>query len=297
MSAMTDAAPIERRRPRPWRAIADSLLTHAMVAIGAVLVMIPFFFMVSTSLKHEWEAFLIPPQLIPSELVWSNYKRALFDYYNFAQLAGNTLSITLGVLVGRLLTAPLVAYGFARGRFFGRDVLFLVVLGTMMIPGQVTILPVYLMFNMLGWLNTYLPLVVPAWFGGGAFFIFLLRQFIMTVNPELDDAARIDGCGWFGIYWWITLPLIKPALAAMAIFSFLGTWNDFFGPLIFLRSSYLFTLQLGLQYYVSLGSPNVRPNITLVQAASTVIILPPLLVFFFFQRYFIQGIVISGVKG
>jgi ABC-type glycerol-3-phosphate transport system permease component len=279
------------------RAIVGSAVTHLVIIAGGLIVMIPFFWMISTSLKHEWEAFQIPPRWIPDEFVWSNYWRAVFQYFNFARYAANTLIITLGVLLGRLISASMVAFGFARIRFIGRDVLFMLVLSTLMVPHQVTIIPLYILFKEVEWLNTFLPLIVPAWAGGGAFFIFLLRQFIMTINPELDDAARIDGCGWLGLYWRIILPLIKPALASVAIFSFLGTWNDFFNPLIFLRSNDLFTLAIGLHFYTSAASAATRPETTVVMAGATIVMVPPLLLFFLAQSYFIQGVVFTGSKG
>ena len=292
-------APGETRRRRPLTSHAGTALTHLVLISGCVVLMVPFFWMVSTSLKHEWEAYRIPPQWIPTELVWSNYDDAVFKYFNFVRYGLNTLTITVGVLVGRLLSASLVAFGFARVRFFGRDALFVLVLSTLMVPHQVTLIPLYILFNSIGWLNTYLPLIVPAWFGGGAFFIFLLRQFMMGISPELDDAARIDGCGWLGIYGRILLPLIKPALAAVAIFSFLGTWNDFFGPMIILRDTSLFTLAIGLQVYSSAGLAGTgsMPVIAVVMAGATIVMLPPLLLFFFSQRYFIQGVVFTGLKG
>ena len=264
----------------------ESALSQAVIVGGAVLVLIPFFWMLSTSLKPEWEAFQIPPAWLPSEPLWQNYPDAVFKYFNFVQYGLNTLTITLGALVG-----------FARVRFVGRNVLFMLVLSTLMVPHQVTIIPLYILFKEIGWLNTFLPLIVPAWLGGSAFSIFLLRQFIMTVNPELDDAARIDGCGWFGIYARIVMPLIAPALAAVAIFSFLNSWNDFFNPLIFLRSNDLFTLAIGLHFYTNSASAATRPVITHVMAGATLIMLPPLLLFFVAQRFFIQGVVFSGVKG
>jgi multiple sugar transport system permease protein len=280
------------------RAISpEHALSHVVIIAGGILVMIPFFWMLSTSLKPEWEAFQIPPVWLPEEPLWRNYYDAVFTYFNFLQYGLNTLIITLSVLVGRVLSASLVAFGFARVRFFGRNVLFMLVLSSLMVPHQVTIIPLYILFKEIGWLNTFLPLIVPAWFGGSAFSIFLLRQFILTVNPELDDAARIDGCGWFGIYARIVMPLIKPALAAVAIFSFLGTWNDFFNPLIFLRSSDLYTLAIGLHFYTNSASAATRPVITHVMAGATLIMVPPLLLFFFAQRFFIQGVVFSGVKG
>jgi ABC-type glycerol-3-phosphate transport system permease component len=289
--------PVPAARRRPARAVATSIAIHAVVITGSVFMLVPLAFMLSTSLKHEWEAFEIPPRWIPDELVWENYWRAIFQYFNFVQYGINTMTITVGVLVGRIISASLVAFGFARIRFFARDVLFLLVLSGLMVPHQVTIIPLYILFKELGWLNSYLPLIVPAWFGGGAFFIFLLRQFIMTISPELDDAARIDGCGWFGIYARIIMPQLTPALASVAIFSFLATWNDFFGPLIFLNSNKLFTLAIGLHFYTNAASSSSRPETTVIMAGSTLVMLPPLLLFFFAQRLFIQGVVVSGVKG
>jgi multiple sugar transport system permease protein len=296
-TTMAAEARVLARRRRSGSGVATSVVLHTILLLGSVFMLIPLVFMVSTSLKHEWEAFQIPPRWIPTEFVWENYWRAVFQYFNFIQYGFNTLVITGGVLVGRLVSASLVAYGFARIRFIGRNVLFVLVLSGLMVPFQVTIIPLYILFKELGWLDTYLPLIVPSFFGGGAFFIFLLRQFIMTIGPELDDAARIDGCGWFGIYYRIILPLLKPALVSVAIFSFLGTWNDFFGPLIFLNSNRLFTLAIGLHFYTNAASNSSRPETTVIMAGSTIIMLPPLLLFFFAQRFFIQGVVVSGVKG
>ena len=272
-------------------------MSHGVVILGGLFVILPFYWMVTASLKTEWEAFTIPPTWIPSEFRWINYERALFSYVPFGRYFLNTTLITIGVLVGRLITASLVAFAFARMRFFGRNVLFILVLSTLMVPFQVTIIPLFIIYREFRWLDTYAPLIAPAWFGGGAFFIFLLRQFIMTVNRELDDAARIDGCGWFGLYWRIVLPLITPALAAVAIFSFLWTWSDFFNPLIFLRSAHNYTLAVGLHFFANMGSVSVRPVVTEVMAGATVIMIPPLLLFFFAQKYFIQGVVFSGIKG
>ena len=288
-------APAKRRRPT--REIARAVMIHTILIAGGLLVLVPFFWMISTSLKHEYDAFRLPPEWIPTDPVWENYQTAIFGYFDFLRATFNTLTITVGVLVGRLLSASLVAFGFARIRFFGRNALFVLVLTTLMVPHHVTIIPTYILFKQIGWLDTFLPLIVPAWAGGGAFFIFLLRQFIMTIPTELDDAARLDGCGWFGIYFRIILPLTKPALASVAIFSFMQTWNDFFNPLIFLRSPNLRTLAVGLHYYSSAATSFTRPDTTVVMAAATLIMIPPLLLFFFAQRFFIQGVVVSGVKG
>ncbi len=285
------------KRRRRYLNIVRSIFSHGIVILGGLFIIFPFYWMVMASFKTEWEAFTIPPTWIPTEWMWVNYHNALFAYVPFGKYFVNTSVITLGVMAGRLLTASLVAYAFARMRFFGRNVLFILVLSTMMVPFQVTIIPLFIIYKELAWLDTYAPLIVPAWFGGGAFFIFLLRQFIMTVNHELDDAARIDGCGWFGIFWRIILPLIMPALAAVAIFSFLWTWNDFFNPLIFLRSNEKFTLAVGLHFFARTNSPTTAPVLTEVMAGATMIMIPPLLLFFFAQKYFIQGVVFSGLKG
>lgn len=291
-----DVVAASKRRKR-YAQMLKSTFSHGIVILGGLFIIFPFYWMVMASFKTEWEAFQIPPTWIPSEWMFSNYHNALFAYVPFGRYFLNTTIITVGVLAGRLLTASLVAYAFARMRFFGRNVLFILVLSTMMVPFQVTIIPLFIIYRELAWLNTYAPLIVPAWFGGGAFFIFLLRQFIMTVNHELDDAARIDGCGWFSIFWRIILPLIMPALAAVAIFSFLWTWNDFFNPLIFLRSNELFTLAVGLHFFARTNSPTTAPVLTEVMAGATIIMIPPLLLFFFAQKYFIQGVVFSGLKG
>ncbi len=288
-----DAVANSRRRLQMLR----SFLSHGVVILAALFVILPFFWMITASFKSEWEAFQIPPTWIPNEWMWVNYHNALFSYVPFGRYFLNTVVITSAVLVGRLMTASLVAFAFARMRFFGRNVLFVLVLSTLMVPFQVTVIPLFIIYRQVSLIDTYWPLIAPAWFGGGAFFIFLLRQFIMTVNPELDDAARIDGCGWLGLYWRIVLPLITPALAAVAIFSFLWTWNDFFNPVIFLRSNDNFTLAVGLHFFARLASPTLQPVVTEVMAGATIIMVPPLLLFFFAQKYFIQGVVFSGIKG
>ena len=288
-------SPDQFSAPAPWRRRLPGVLVHVLLLIGGLLVLIPFFWMLSTSLKHEYNAFQIPPQWIPWEFRWQNYQAALFEYFNFVRSLTNTLIVTFATLAGRLLFCSLVAFGFARIPFTGRGPLFILVLSTLMVPQQVTIIPRFILFRDLEWLNTYLPLVIPAW--TSAFFIFLLRQFIMTIPSEVDDAARIDGAGWFRIYWEIILPQIKPALAAVAIFSFLDTWNDFFEPLVFLRSADLHTLAISVHYYTSAATAFTAPDTTVLMAGAVLIMIPPILLFFFAQRIFIQGVVVSGLKG
>ncbi len=285
------------------------LVIHVALIGGGFAVLIPFFWMLSSSLKPDWEIFQIPPTWIPEEPLWQNYAIVLTGErpdaegsragqgWSFLGFMWNTAYVTFWVLVGRLLTASLAAYGFARLRFPGRNVLFITMLTTMMVPGHVTMIPLYIIFKNLNTLDTYWPLALPVWFGGGAFFIFLLRQFINSIPSDYDDAARIDGCSWLGVYWRIILPMIKPALGAVAIFSFMASWNDFMGPLIYLSSMDKYTISIGLHFFRSVASPAARPLWNLVMAASLVAMVPPLLLFFFAQRYYIQGIVVSGIKG
>ncbi|MDE0143288.1 MAG: carbohydrate ABC transporter permease [Caldilineaceae bacterium] len=293
---------------RRVRAISK-LLIHLVLIVGGFAVLIPFFWMVSASLKPDWEIFQIPPTWIPEEPLWQNYAIVLTGNrpdaegsragqgWSFMGFVWNTAYVTAWVMVGRLLTASLAAYGFARLRFPGRNVLFIIMLATMMVPGHVTMIPLYFIFKSLQTLDTYWPLVLPVWFGGGAFFIFLLRQFINSIPPDYDDAARIDGCSWLGVYWRIILPMIKPALGAVAIFSFMASWNDFMGPLIYISSMDKYTVAIGLHFFKNNASPAARPLWNLMMAASVVAMVPPLLLFFFAQRYYIQGIVVSGIKG
>jgi ABC-type glycerol-3-phosphate transport system permease component len=207
----------------------------------------------------------------------------------------NTVVITFGAMVGQIASTALVAFGFARLRGRGSNVLFVLLLSTIMLPIHVTLIPTFVLFRQLGWIDTFLPLIVPAFFGSGPFYVFLLRQFFMTIPLELDDAARVDGASTFDVFARICLPLAKPALATVAIFSFLSHWNDFLLPLIYLHSKENFTLAIGLNLFRA-EQTSVTPWNQLM-AVSLVVMIPPLLVFFFAQRYFIQGIVISGIKG
>ena len=298
----------ENTSARRVRAVTK-LMIHLLLIVGGFAVLIPFFWMVSSSLKPDWEIFQIPPAWIPEEPLWQNYAIVLTGNradevgsragsgWSFMRFVWNSAYVTGWVMVGRLLTASLAAYGFARLRFPGRNVLFIVMLATMMVPSHVTMIPVYIVFKTLKMLDSYFPLVLPVWFGGGAFFIFLLRQFINSIPADYDDAARIDGCGWFGVYWRIILPMIKPALGAVAIFSFMSTWNDFMGPLIYISTMNKYTVAIGLHFFRNISSPAARPLWNLTMAASVVAMVPPLLLFFFAQRYYIQGIVVSGIKG
>jgi ABC-type glycerol-3-phosphate transport system permease component len=268
-------------------------LAYLLLTAGAAVIMIPFFWMISTSLKKQWDVYQFPPVWIPIPAQWTNYKQALTTY-PFGRYLLNTLTIVASVNLGTLLSCSLAAYGFSRLRAPGRDILFVLLLCTMMLPYTVTMIPVFMLFNRLGWVDTFKPLIVPAFFGN-VFYIFLLRQFFLTIPRELEDAARIDGCNPFQSYWRIVLPLSKPALATVAIFTFMDSWNDFLGPLIYLSDESRRTLALALAYFQ--GSARVGPQMHLMMAVAFVVLIPPLLLFFFAQRLFIQGIVFTGVKG
>jgi ABC-type glycerol-3-phosphate transport system permease component len=282
---------------RRSRSVASKTFALLLIIPGAILFLAPFLWMVSTSLKDPRFTYIFPPQIIPDPVRWDNYLR-VFQRLPFLKYGWNTVRMTGLCLIGHLATASLVAYGFARLRFPGRDVLFILLLSTMMLPPQVTLIPTFLIYRHLDWIDTFKPLIVPDWLGGVPFTVFLLRQFISTLPIEMDEAAKIEGCGFFDIYWRIILPLIMPALAAVAIFVFMWNWNDIFYSLIYLSSEKNWTLALGLNFMrrdSALGVGNME--VELIMAASIVVMLPCLLVFFFAQKYFIQGIVFTGIKG
>jgi ABC-type glycerol-3-phosphate transport system permease component len=276
---------------RARKNLADAL-TYALLVVTGILILLPLFWMVSTSLKDPKDLWLVPPVWIPKPLRWENYREALTTL-PFARFALNTTVITVVSVIGQLLSSPLVAYSFARLRFRGKSVLFMLILATMMLPGQVTMIPVFILFKTFGWLDTFIPLTLPNFFGS-AYFIFLLRQFMLTIPSELGDAAKIDGCGYFGTFSRIFLPLSKPALATVAIFTFTGVWNDFMGPVIYLNSRDKWTLAVGLRGFLATYG---QTKYHLLMAASLVTVLPCVILYFFAQRLFIQGIVITGIKG
>jgi multiple sugar transport system permease protein len=270
------------------------ITVYILVIGGLIVIMIPFGWMVSTSLKPLSQTFEFPPTWFPRPVQWRNYVDG-WNYMPFTLYLKNTVIVTFFGMLGQVGVASVVAYAFARMRAPGRDILFLLVLSNLMLPAQVTMIPHFVLFRMLGWVNTFKPLIVPIYFGGGAFPIFLLRQFYMTIPLELDDAARIDGCSRFGIFWRILLPLSKPALGTVAIFSFFWRWNDFMGPLIYLKSPRLRTLALALAFFRDETGGTLVPW-NLLMAVSLLVALPCLLVFFFFQRFFVEGIAFTGIK-
>jgi multiple sugar transport system permease protein len=275
------------------------VVVHLVLIGGAVLFLFPLLWMASTSLKPIEETMKMPPDLLPSVPRWENYAKAVFyqsdklGYIPFLAYARNTLYIAVLAVTGTVLANALVAYGFARVAWPGRDLLFVTTLATMMIPFTVLIVPTYALFKTLGWVGSPKPLWVPAWFGS-AFNIFLLRQFFMTIPFELSDAARVDGCSELRIFRDVILPLAKPALAVVALFHFLYVWNDFLGPLVYLTDQRSFTLALGLQFY---QSQHGGTEWNMLMAAATIVVAPVIVLFFFTQRTFIQGITVTGLKG
>ncbi len=280
----------QTQRPRSRRWIG-TLAAYVVMILIAFIVMIPLLWMLSTSLKERWEIFTYPPQWIPTNPQWHNYVDA-FTKYPLARFMGNSLLLVGGNLAGELLAVPLVAYGFARLRFPGRQFFFLVMLGTMMIPVHSRLIPLYSIFSRIGWIDTYWPLIVPS-LAGNAFFIFLMVQYIRTLPRELDEAARMDGAGTWTILYRIILPLCKPPLAIVVVYTFWWTWNDFLMPLIFLNSFELFPVQLGLAMFK--GRYSVEWN--LFMAATLVTIIPVLVLYFFAQKQLIGGVASVGVKG
>ncbi|MCX7018122.1 MAG: carbohydrate ABC transporter permease [bacterium] len=274
------------------KAIGDTIV-FLLLLTGALVLLAPLAWMLSTSLKEPGDVFKYPPQWIPRPAKWSNYLD-VFTEWPFARYLTNTLWVTGMAMLGTLFSCSFAAYSFARLRWAGRDLIFMISLATMMLPAQVTMVPTFAMFVFTGWIDTLLPLYVPAFFGN-AFFIFLFRQFFKGIPLALEDAAKIDGCGYFQTYWHVITPLTRPAFITVAIFTFMGTWNDFLGPLIYISSESKRTLALALSFYQNYFYGGI--HLHTLMAASILVLLPCIAVFFVFQKYFIQGMVLSGLKG
>jgi len=275
------------------RRIIVGILKHAALIPFSLLFLLPLVWMISTSFKSDRQVLVFPPVWIPNPIEWSNYPEALTGLVPFLLYTKNTVTICVFSVLGALLSNTVIAYGFSRLHWPGRDMLFLAVLGTMMMPYQVTMIPLFLVFNRLGWINTFRPLTVPAFFGN-AFFIFLLRQFMMGIPRDLTDAAYIDGASDIQQLARIIIPLCKPVLATVTLFQFLWSWNDFLGPLIYLNEARRYTIAVGLAMFEG-GYGLTR--IAQLMAASTVTTLPIVIIYFFTQRTFIQGIALTGLKG
>ncbi|MDQ6420343.1 carbohydrate ABC transporter permease [Paenibacillus sp. LHD-117] len=271
----------------------NRVLIYGIVVFLAVVILVPFFWMVSTALQAEGDIFAWPPQWIPDPPQWHNFVDA-WTAMPFNQYLFNTVFIVALGITAELASATIVAYGFARFRFPGSDFLFLVLLATMMLPFHVTLIPTFLIWQEFGLVGQFDPLVLRAWTAWGPFYIFLLRQFFLTLPRELDDAAEIDGSNFFQTFYHIMLPQVKPALMAVAIFAFRGYWNDFLGPLIYLSNMELYTLNVGMYFFM--GGVNEAPQWNYLMAMSTLVALPVILLFFAAQRYFIEGITFTGIK-
>jgi multiple sugar transport system permease protein len=278
---------------RGLRQALRSLPVYALLTAGAVLFCIPLLWCISTSFKDLQSVFRVPIEWIPRPLHPSNFRDA-WKILPFPIFVVNTLIVTLFAVVGQVLSASLVAYGFARFRFPGKRLFFMLLLSTMLLPGQVTMIPVFIIWQKLGLVDTFAPLIIPAYLGGGAFTVFLLRQFYLTIPRELDEAAMIDGCSYFGIWRHILLPLSRPAIITVLLFSFMGHWDEFMGPLIYLHSQEKFTVSIGLRLFQDQYG---QTNLPLLMAASLLHITPVVIIFLIGQRYFIKGIVMTGLKG
>ena len=276
-----------RRRARLGR-----LLLHAVLIVLGLSFVMPFAWMISTSLKQPGNEFVFPPRWIPNPIEWSNYKTALVDAVPFLTYFKNTLIITVAATVFDVLTSAVVAYSFARLRWPGRNVIFVLTLATLMLPNIVTVIPTFLMMRYVHWIDTLLSVVMVSWAGGRAFSIFLFRQFFLSIPPELDEAARMDGANPLRVFWSVILPLSGTVVATVTIFDVLNNWNDLFNPLIYLNSESNYTMALGLSQY-AVGHYGTLYNLQM--AAAVVMTLPVIVLFFFAQRFFLRGIVTTGL--
>jgi multiple sugar transport system permease protein len=274
------------------------ILLYVFVWVLCLMFGFPLFWTLMSSLKTAPEMFAFPPPLVPAVPQWDNYRDVLIiPRIPVLRWAWNsTIIVVLGTL-GTVMSASLVAYSFARFEYRGRDTLFLITLATLMLPAQVTLIPQFVLFHRLGWVNTLLPLWVPLWFGGGAFAIFLMRQFFLSIPRDLDEAALIDGASYLRIFWSILLPLTKPVLATLGIITIIDLWGDFLGPLIYLNSPEKFTVSVGLRFFNNTPEVGGEPMQHLLMAACILSMIPVIVVFFLGQRFFVQGIVMSGIKG
>lgn len=273
----------------------QTFLTYILLTVAGLAFAFPLFWTVSSSLQTWQELRSFEPHLFPAIPQWGNYAR-VFQSVPFARWLGNSFLITAITIPGVIITGSLTAYSFARFNYVGKEFWFVLMLGTMMIPTQVTLIPQYVLFFNLKLINTYVPLTIGSWLGGGAFMIFLLRQFIMSIPRDLDEAALMDGASPLRILWGVLLPLMKPALTTVAILQFLADWNEFFGPFIYLSKVNLFTAAVGLRFFQNIPLETSDPRDHLLMAAAAVMTIPVIVLFAAAQRYFIQGVVLSGLK-
>ncbi len=273
--------------------VVQRVIIYALLLLLSAVFLFPLFWMITTALKTNAQVFQWPPIWIPTQPQWSNFPAAFSNpLLPFGRFVANTMIIEAGVLSGRLISCTLVAYGFARLNAPGKNILFTILLATLMLPSAAIIIPEYILFNRFGWINTFLPLIVPSWFGN-AYAIFLMRQFFMTIPRELEEAAVIDGATTPQIIWKVIVPLSIPVLAVIAILTFKDTWNDFLSPLLYLSDVSKYTVSVGLAYFN--GQNNVQMN--LLMAASVALMMPIVMLFIFAQRSFVEGISLTGLKG
>lgn len=289
--ARPPAGSTNRTRAR-MTSLAKSLFKHLVLIAVSLTILFPIMWMVSSSLKPSGEEFGFPPKLIPDPVVWQNYPK-VFEALPFGKFLLNSITIAGLATLGQVLTGALVGFAFAQLRFPGRNLLFIIVISTVMLPDVVTLVPQFILFRRLGWVDTILPLVVPAWFGGRAFYIFLARQYFTGIPHELIDAGRVDGASTWRIWWSVVMPMSVPLLVAMGLVRFLTEWNDFMGPLIYLNTMENRTLAVGLFVFLQhfVGEWN------LLMAAATITSIPVILLFLFTQRYFVEGISVTGFAG
>lgn len=280
---------------RKARVIGSQLLTHFYMMPLAIVACFPLYWLVSTSVKWRGNILKFPPQLFPDPITLENYQR-IFVTNPFDIWLLNSAVVTTLATIGTVVSAALVAYGFARLNFIGRDLWFSIVIATMMIPGIVLLIPTFILMKYLGWVDTWYPLIVPYYLGGGSFNVFLIRQFIMTLPYDLDEAAKIDGASNLRIFWQLLLPNIKPALAVVAVFAAMAHWNDFLNPLIYLNTTEKLTVAVGIRLVMS--ASQVGPvNTGALMAGGTMMTIPAVVLFFLAQRYFMKGIVLTGLTG
>ncbi len=297
-SSFPTATPVSRMARRRRTLRPSRVALYAIVLFFAAIFGFPLLWTLAASLKTVQETFAYPPVLFPAVPQFGNYIRVLsIERIPVLLWTWNAAYITALTTLGTVITASLVGYSFARFTYRGRDALFLITLATLTLPAQVTLIPQFVLFHRLGWINTHLPLWVPAWFGGGAFGIFLMRQFFLTIPRDLDEAALIDGASYPRIFWSVLLPLLKPPIVTLAIITALATWSDYQSPIIYLNSPDKFTISVGLHFFVQSPEVGGEPLQHLLMAACVLAMIPAVIIFFAGQRYFVQGVVMSGLKG
>lgn len=284
---------LESKRMKMRRDIILKTVTYAFLILAGITMILPFLWMISTSLKEPQAVYAFPPRWIPEPVVWASYLK-VWSVVPFAKFYLNSIFVALAVTVGQVMTSAFAAYAFSRLTFPGRDKVFFSYLATMMIPGSVTLVPVYILMVHFRWIDSYKALIIPAMFS--AYGTFMLRQFFMGIPRDLEDAARIDGCSLFGIFWKIILPLSKPILATLTTFTFMASWNNFMWPLLVTESVEKKTLPIGLAYFQEVYQ-YTQPDWSLLMAGSLLVTIPVILVFVFNQRFFVEGIKLSGIKG